>query len=368
MPLDDNSSVPTVFLINMILGILITILIELLLPIVTGLAVALSLGEIRSKLDLLTQSFVYGQIIIYALFQPVFVFAILKDYRFSKAAMLFGALLAVVVIALIALTLIRYRKDLLKTLKTKFSSPGMWGIAALVVLGILIVMSFIKAYYDGDDSYYVAAAAEGVNSDSMYKKEPYTGDPILSPYRYLFAPFPMWIAFISKLSGIKVAAVAHSFMPWCMILLTASVMYMLSGYLFKEDGKKRGLFMFLTLILIMFGDYSIHTPENFLLARSRQGKAALASFILPFMFFLIYGIIREFNDRKKVHPVRLLMVFLTGLAGSLGSTLGGVLCVSLVLTGSLCMLLTYRKFKYPFLMAVCSVPCLIFPVLYFVMR
>lgn len=351
----------------MILGILITILLELFLPIITGLAVALSLGEGRSKFDLLVQSFVYGQIIIYALFQPVFVFAILKDYRFSKAAMMFGALLSVVVVALMTLTLIKYRKELIKTLKVKFSSPGMWGIAALIILGIMILMSFIRTYYDGDDSYYVAAAAEGVNSDSMYKKEPYTGDSILSPYRYLFAPFPMWIAYISKLSGIKVAAVAHTFMPWCMILLSAAVLYMLSGYMFKEDGKKRGMFMFLTMVLIMFGDYSIHTPENFLLARSRQGKAALASFVLPFMFFLIYGIIKDYNDRKKVHPIRILMVMVTGFAGALCSTLGGVLCVSLVLTGALCMLLTYRKFKYPFLMAVCSMPCLIFPVLYFVM-
>ncbi len=352
----------------MISGILITICIELLLPVLTGLAVTLSLGEVRSKLDLAAQSFVYGQIIIYALFQPVFVFSILKDYRFSKAAMLFGILLAITVILLTLIVFTKYRKDLIKNFKLKSVNPGIWGMLALALLAVLIVMSFVRAYYDGDDSYYVAAAAEGINSDSMYKKEPYTGDPILSPYRYLFAPFPMWIAFISKLSGIKVAAVAHSFMPWCMILFTAAVLYMLSGSMFKDESKKRGMFMFFAFVLIMFGDYSIHTPENFLLARSRQGKAALASFILPFMFLLIYGIIREYNDRKKVHPVRLIMVMLTGLAGALCSTLGGVLCVSLVLTGSLCMLLTYRKFKYPFIMAVCSVPCLIFPVLYFVMR
>ena len=352
----------------MITGILITICIELLLPVLMGLAVSLALGEIRSKLDLLAQSFVYGQIIIFALFQPIFVFAILKDYRFSKGAALFGAVLAVVLLTLIVITFTGYRKDLVKTLKLKNMNPGIWGIAALAILGIMIVMSFLKTYYDGDDSYYVAAAAEGINSDSMYKKEPYTGDAILSPYRYLFAPFPMWIAFLSKLSGIKVAAVAHTMIPWCMILFVFAVMYIMSGYLFKDDSKKRGLFMFFVSVLIMFGDYSIHTPENFLLARSRQGKAALASFILPFMVFLIYGIIREFEDRKKVNPVRFVLILLTGFAGALCSTLGGVLCVSLTLTGALCMLLTYRKFKYPFVMAICSMPCLIFPVLYFVMR
>ena len=217
----------------MITGILITICIELLLPVLMGLAVSLALGEIRSKLDLLAQSFVYGQIIIFALFQPIFVFAILKDYKFSKGAALFGAVLAVVLLTLIVITFTGYRKDLVKTLKLKNMNPGIWGIAALVILGIMIVMSFLKAYYDGDDSYYVAAAAEGINSDSMYKKEPYTGDAILSPYRYLFAPFPMWIAFLSKLSGIKVAAVAHTMIPWCMILFVFAVMYIMSGYLLK---------------------------------------------------------------------------------------------------------------------------------------
>ncbi len=352
----------------MVSGIIITILIELLLPALTGLAAALALGEGKSRLDLLAQSFVYGQIIIFAIFQPVFVFAILKGYTFTKCATLFGIILAVVVACLTALVMIRYRKDLVASLKKGSFNPGIWGTLALIILGILIVMSFVMAYYDGDDSYYVASAAEAINSDSMYVKEPYTGAPIESPFRYLFAPFPMWIAFLSKLSGIRVAAMAHSFIPWCMILLVFAVMYIMSGYLFKDDSKKRGLFMFFISILIMFGDYSIHTPENFLLARSRQGKAALASLILPFMFVLIYGIIRDYNERKKVHPVRLIMVMLTGIAGALCSTLGGVLCVCLVLTGSLCMLLTYRKYKYPFLMAVFSMPCLIFPVLFLVMR
>ena len=144
----------------MISGILITICIELLLPVLTGLAVTLSLGEVRSKLDLAAQSFVYGQIIIYALFQPVFVFSILKDYRFSNAAMLFGILLAITVILLSLIVFTKYRKDLIKNFKLKSVNPGIWGMLALALLAVLIVMSFIRAYYDGDDSYYVAAAAE----------------------------------------------------------------------------------------------------------------------------------------------------------------------------------------------------------------
>jgi hypothetical protein len=350
----------------MLLGILITICLEILLPVITGAAVAFSLNDGRSKSDLLAMSYVYGQIILFAIFQPVFVFAILKDFKFSKALALFMILMGIVLAALVVISILKYKKQIGTVLRSKIEKPDFWMIAALVVVGIMMVMSVVMAYYDGDDAYYVAAAAEGINSDSMYKKEPYTGYAITSPYRYLFAPFPMWLAMLSKLTGIRVSAMAHSFLPWSMILLAVSVTYIFSRYLFGDDKKKRGVFMFFITILIAFGDYSIHTPENFLLARSRQGKAALASFILPAVVALVFGIIKEYDAKKKVNPVRLIMLMLVGFAGALCSTLGGVLCVSIVLTGSLCMLLTYRKIKYPFLMAVFSMPCLIFPLLYFV--
>ena len=350
----------------MILGIFITICLEILLPVLTGLAIALSLGDGRSKLDLLAHSFTYGQIILYAIFQPVFVFSILKDLRFHTGVTIFIILMGIIVMCMLTL-ISKYRKDLVKVFKSKNINPGIWGAAAIALLALMIVMSFIMTYYDGDDSFYVAAAAEGFNSDSMYKKEPYTGYAIESPYRYLFAPFPMWIAFLSGLSGIPVSAMAHTFLPWSMILLCFAVMYIMSGYLFGNDSKKRGVFMFFTGLLIIFGDYSIHTPENFLLARSRQGKAALCSFVLPFLIALIYACIKEYDQTKKIRLLRLAMITVTGFAGALCSTLGGVLCLSLTLTGALCMMLTYRKIKYPVLMSVFSMPSLVFVLLYFVM-
>ena len=352
----------------MIFGILITICLEILLPIITGAAVAFSLNDGRSKSDLLAMSYVCGQIILYAIFQPVFVFAILRGFKFSEALALFMIIMGLLLAALVTLCILKYKKRIGAAFKGKFERPDFWIIAALVVIAFMMVMSVVMAYYDGDDAYYVAAAAEGVNSDSMYKKEPYTGYTNYEPYRYLFAPFPMWLAMLSKLSGIRVSAMAHSFLPWSMILLAVNVVYIMSGYLFGDDKRKRGIFMFFVSILLAFGDYSIHTPENFLLARSRQGKAALASFILPVVIMLVFGIIKEFDAKKKISPVRLFMLMAAGFAGALCSTLGGVLCVSIVLTASLCMLLMYRKIKYPFLLAVFSMPCLIFPVLYFVYR
>ena len=351
----------------MLSGIIITICLEILLPVLMGCAVAFSLDGGRSKSDLLAASYVYGQIILYALFQPVFVYSILKNYRFSKALVLFLIVAGIVLAMIVTVCIVRFRKQLVTVVKSKCQKPDFWIIAALVVTIFMMVMSFYMAYYDGDDAYYVAAASESYSSDSMYVKEPYTGYAIESPYRYLFAPFPMWLAFLSKLTGFEVTAMSHSFLPWSMILLSVSVFYLFSERLFGEDSKKRGEFMFFISILIAFGDYSIHTPENFLLARSRQGKAALASFILPAVILLIFGVIKEYDLKKKVNPVRLIMLMVVGFAGALCSTLGGVLCVSIVLTGALCMLLTYRTFKYPILMALFSMPCLIFPVLYFVM-
>jgi hypothetical protein len=344
------------------------IAIEVLLPLLAGALFALSDEKVNTRLHFLCSSFVYGQIFIFAIFQPVFVFAILKGFTLTKAIKIFLPFCAAMVLLLVAIAFMKYRKRLAVILKSKCEKPDLFGVLGVIIFGIMIVMSFFVTYYDGDDAYYVAMASQSESSDAMYATEPYTGGLIRSPYRYLFAPFPIWIAFLSRITGARTVAVAHSYLPWFMIFLSFAVFYLCARAFFGDDKKKRGVFMFFASVLVLFGDYSIYTPENFLLARSRQGKAALASFVLPFLTYLLFELMKEFDDRKKVSPVKYLMIMLTGMAAALCSTMGGMVVCALTGAFALVMLVMYRKIKVPVIMLLSSAPCLVFIVLYLYMR
>ncbi len=342
---------------------------ELLLPLTAGACFAVpSKSDPDHKALFLARAYTSGQIFLFALFQPVFVFAILKNMTFSGAARIYLPLAIILSLAMAAVSFARNRSAYAKVLNGKAGKISFWGIASILAILFMIVMSFFMTYYDGDDSYYVAAAAQTETSDLMYMTEPYTGMAILSPYRYLFAPFPMWITLLAKCSGVKAVVMAHVLFPWSMILLSFSVMLIIAERIFEADYRKRDIFMFFASVLVLFGDYSIQTPENFLLARSRQGKAALASFVLPFLFSLILSAFREYDRNKKISARYPVLILFTSVAASLCSTMGGMLCAAFVCASMVCMMIAYRKIKVPVLMMLSSMPGLVFIAMYLVMR
>ncbi len=350
-------------------GILITIALEILFPVLAGFIFALPEKEdTLPKSVFLAKAYTSGQIVLFALFQPLMVFAILKKMEFSRASRFYLIGSLVLIALMIVLMIIKMRDRIKSVLKSPFRKVSFWGILAFVSIAFMIVMSFFKTYMDGDDAYYVSTATQTASSDTMYLTDPYTGDASLFQYRYLLAPFPMWISMLSRFSGIRAVAMAHTFFPWSMMLLAFSVMYILAYELFDAKARKADIFMFFGSILIMFGDYSIYSPENFLLARSRQGKAALASFVIPFLTVLLFTAVKEFDKKKKLSLPKYLLIMLTGFAGALCSTLGGALCVALTCVFALCIMIRYRKLLTPVLMALCSMPCLAFMVLYILRR
>ena len=351
----------------MISGILITIALELLLPLCMGLSVTVLAKKEDTLLHLIADSAVTGQVILFALFQPVIVFATLKGMELPQGLKIFVPLCILAMIFLAGACFISHRKSKEKKICVKKGSFCIWGLIAFALIAFMMVMSFLYTYTDGDDAYYVAAASDTASSESLYTRDPYTGDATLTPYRYLFAPYPVWIAMLSKASGINTAAMAHSFFPWSMILFSFAVMYLIASELF-DDSRRRSVFMFFVSVLVMFGDYSIYSPENFLLARSRQGKAALASFVIPFLVLQIARCIKRFNEKKKTDLSGLLLISVTGFAAALCSTMGSALCLALVSVAALVMMIVYRKVKYPLLMMLASCPGLIFMILYVIKR
>ena len=358
----------------------ITILFEILMPLLIGAFFGLPANKTACEsktaggekscglLLTLARAYAFGQILLFAIFEPIAVFGVLKDQEMPFIIKTFLAASAVITIFFWILIISKKLPDLKGLVKSGFDKPSVFGILAFLIFLFMIVMSFIMTYTDGDDAFYITVAADAASSDSLYAKNPYTGFATTLLFRYIFAPFPLWISFLSRVSGMNVSALAHTFFPWSMILLSFAVMYIIADMVTDGDRKKRGAFMFFASLLVMFGDYSIYSASNFLLARSRQGKAALATFVIPFLFMILYSSFKEMEEMGKISFKNLLFICASGFSAALCSTMGGALVISFTGLSALMMAFTYKKIKYPFFAVLSSVPSIAFAVLYMVMR
>ena len=96
--------------------------------------------------------------------------------------------------------------------KDKQSAP-VWCLFAVLLL-IQLAAAGMLAYEEGDDAFYVAVATGTESSDTLYDILPYTGATTGTDARHGLAPFPVWTAFLARLSGIHPATVNQMFCRW----------------------------------------------------------------------------------------------------------------------------------------------------------
>ena len=310
-----------------------------------------------------------GQMILWAVFQVVCVPFILLEMEVSYVVKVFGGVVALLGLwgAICLVVQGRRRKfHLLKSQdgKVEWSSER---IAWLIFAGILVfqlIQAVRLAYGDGDDAYYVAVSTIAEDSGLMYRKLPYTGGSTDVDIRHGLAPFPIWITFLSIVSGMKPVSVAHLAVPFMLIPMTYGIFYLIGKKLFEGKRKCLPYFMIFTELLVLFGDYSFYTAERFMLARSRQGKAALGSIILPMLLFVLLLLLNHLQEKQKLTWQFWVLLCSVMFAGCLCSTMGAfLLCLMVAVTG-VCAAVGYRRWKLLIPLALCCVPCVAYMLLY----
>ena len=243
----------------------------------------------------------------------------------------------------------------------------LWVLFAAVLL-LQLVQAVRMTYTDGDDAFYVSISTGVVNDELMYRKLPYTGFSTELDARHGLAPFPVWVAYLAKLSGMEAVSVAHVALPVVLIALAYGIFYLLGRQLFPRRDARLPLYLLFTGILVLFGDYSIYTAENFMIARSRQGKAALCSIVIPFLFYLLLLWLKRLEKQEKPSVYHYLLFFAANMAGCLCSTLGGVIIC--VLTGIVGLLgaVSFKRWGQLPPMALCCLPCIGYAFLYLILN
>ena len=327
-------------------------------------------GEALHAFERWSFRWVSGQMLLWAGFQLVCVPCVLLEVNFQHVVYVFGALACVLAFVGILL-IVRTRGK--KRLEAVAEDSGGAGRNRMVYVfwacfGALLLFQLVQAvrltYADGDDAYYVAVSTITENANTMYRKLPYTGGTTVVDIRHGLAPFPVWIAFLARVSGIRAVSAAHVAVPLMLIPMTYTIFYLLGKRLFTGRENYLPLFLIFTELLTLFGDYSFYTVENFMLARSRQGKASLGSVILPMLLLLLLLLMEKISEQKKSGAAYWILLCCTITAGCLCSTLGAFLiCLFVAVTG-LCAAVSYRRWKVLPPLAMCCMPCVCYAFLY----
>ena len=250
--------------------------------------------------------------------------------------------------------------------KKKFKPEKFYFLLSLILILLQIVLAVVLVYRDGDDSYYVAVAEIAEESDLMYLKNVYTFGYSGLDFRRAIAPFPMWIAFLARISGTKAVITAHVAVSSAQILMGNIVFFLIGGKLFKD--RRKHFFIIVSQLLILFADYSIYAPERFLITRSRQGKTTLGAILIP-LFFLFFLLLSDYLGNKKKIPAA-LWGMLAGIQISilLCSTQGAILSGLLAAVLGICAAVVYRRWKLLLAFAASCMPAVTVFLVYLVKK
>lgn len=191
--------------------------------------------------------------------------------------------------------------------------------AALLLIAVQICVASLLSHSDADDAFFVGTATTAVQTDTIFSVNPYTGFAYTKlPSRYVLSPFPVFLAVISRLCGsLHPSILAHVIFPAVFLVMAYAVLYRLAWKWFPLDVDARGIFMLLACLLTWFSGFSVYTSGTFQMIRIWQGKALLASALLPAVLWLCLSIVME---KRPQYPW--LLLFLANAACCLVSSMG----------------------------------------------
>ncbi len=354
---------------DLVIQLLIFVLLILVIPVWVGGI----FNDVYRGRGSLAFRWLSGQFLLWAGFQLISVFLILKQEYFPKLVILYGIYIGAVMFfaagAVLRQSVYGLDKSFLvkKVNKAKFSNLILW-LCFLGLLGFQLLQAVRMAYADGDDAYYVAITSITTDADTMYLKYPYSGGEMGElDVRHALAPFPLWISFLAKVTGIQSVTMAQVVLPVALICMTYSIFYMLGSKLFPEANGQLPLFLIFTEVLVLFGDYSFSGMENFMIARTHQGKAVLGSIVIPFLLCLSMVLLRRLQKKEAV-PVQLYLLYgLVAMTGCMCSTLGALLvCMAVGIVGILGAV-CYKRLKILTPLALSCIPCICYAVVYLIL-
>ena len=251
-----------------------------------------------------------------------------------------------------------------KIMTKETREEGLLWLFVLVLIGFQMFMAFTTTSFDGDDAYYVVQSVLTDETDTLYRIRPYTGLSTGMDLRHSLAVFPIWIAYVARMSGIHATIIAHSILPLVLIPVTYWIYLEIGKKLLKRDRHKLPVFMIFICFMQIFGNVSIYTNATFFLTRTWQGKSLLANVVLPAIIWLILWIFEHENYEKEYRIGLWMMLVLTNFVAAMSSTASVFLAAMLIGVTGLTMGIREKDIQIPLRLMISCVPLIIYGVIF----
>ena len=257
-----------------------------------------------------------------------------------------------------------YRK---MTFKGSISMVRIQWIVVLILIGFQLFMAVTHASFDGDDAYYVAHSLATEETNTLYRVLPYTGRSTYLDMRHSLAVFPIWIAYLARMSGVHATIVSHTVLPLVLIPLTYLIYYEIGKKLCKEKATQLPTYMIFVCMLQIFGNVSIYNNATFLLMRTWQGKSMLANVVIPAIFMVLLWLFEEEPAKRNSKSGLWCLLFVLNIVAAMMSTVSVFLNTFLIAIMAIILYLQEKNWKILLKMALCCIPCVAYAVAYVIL-
>ena len=351
----------------MIIQIIMLILLLVAAPLGTGLIMNSFMEENHRSLGL---SYISGFLMLLAVFQLITVpIVFLEAKGFPLVVKSFTCVSTILTGLGIVISLHNWRKGNLvwKVNPGTSEKKGMIKIQWLIVLvliGFQIFMSVTRASFDGDDAYYVVQSVMTDETNTLYRILPYTGGSTSIDLRHSMAVFPIWIAYIARMTGIHATILCHSVLPIVLIPITYWIYLEVGKKLFWDKQNCLPSYMMFVCMLQIFGNVSIYPNATFFLMRTWQGKSMLANVVIPAIFMILLWLFEGEPTKRKKRTGFWILLFIVNLVAAMMSTASVFLNVFLIGIMTLVLAWQEKNVRILFKMALTCLPCVVYGLVY----
>lgn len=331
-------------------------------PFILGFIPAKHMGSLQKTPAM---AYLCGWFVSFFVFELLAMPFILLEKSFTALA----AVYTVAIGALLLLSLWHGRglwRDFAANIKAAAGLPAIaklgWAAFWMIVIFQMAYAVFYE-YYDGDDAYYIAMAVLTKKFDTMYLRDAYTGYIMPLDARHAFSPVPVYQAWLSKLSGIAPAAVAHSALAPVWLLFMYCIYGQIAKRLLWNRGEYRPFFMILVSVWMMFGNISIYTAETFAMTRTWQGKGIMAGMVIPAMFLCFL----HFAQEEASQGIWLLFICVC-LSGVFATSVSFMIVPTLTAAAALFIGVRKRSARFAAELFSCCMPCILMALCYLAVK
>ncbi|MBQ5676528.1 MAG: hypothetical protein IIV45_15930 [Lachnospiraceae bacterium] len=282
-----------------------------------------------------------GLLVQYALYEVLALIFIGLDKSFRLLSKLYaagGLFLAFVGIVVLYLNRAQLKAEL--ECKKQNLPDGKWKfdwylVLAIFMIGVQLVAILWWATPDSDDAFYSGLSSMSLAGDYVLKYDAYNGlmkKEIIA--RYAISALPPYQASLQLLCGnLHHLFITHNLFPLFYMPLSYGLFYLVGQVIAGGDRKESHRYLFYLVLLHMFGNTFVFSPQNFLVTRIWQGKALFICISLPVFYLLLNGMFACKKIKERMIYVMLLFLALiaTVFMGETGLFLGPLMILAMSL-------------------------------------